>query len=213
MADFDLVSCYELIDHSLLRAQLQARVRNHDLLDLLLRCLSVWTTNASGRHLRHGIPQGPEASAFFAECLLMRFDALKFRNVKYLRYVDDIRLMAKAEIPLRRALLKLDLQSKDLGLVPQAQKISVRQASSLNDVLKSIPSGLASSESLGHTLRQRDLLSTFRASLQKRNGKWEVIDDTRFKYALLRLNPRRDVLRRIAPLLVQRPDLSWVLSI
>ena len=57
-----------------------------------------------------------------------------------------------------------------------------------------------------------DLLSTFRSSMQKRSGRWEIIDTTKFKYTLLRLSPRRDVLKRIAPLLVDRPDLSWVLS-
>jgi len=212
VADFDLVACYELIDHRLLRAQIEKRVGSPDLLNLLFKCLAIWTTNASGRHLRHGLPQGPEASAFLAECLLFQFDQLKYRNVKYLRYVDDIRLMAKSETPLRRALLSLDLKSKDLGLVPQVQKILVRSVATVDEILKSIPSGLAGSEIIGEAPSQRELLSTWRETLHRQNKTLRVTDDTKFKYVMLRLNPRREVLRRIAPLLVSRPDLSWILS-
>lgn len=47
----------------------------------------------------------------------------------------------------------------------------------------------------------------------RKQGKAWVIDDlTKFKYALNRLKPRRDVLRRIAPFLSRHPELSWVLS-
>src|SRR5205823_4045236 len=64
VADFDLVSCYELIDHNLLRSCVANRVKSQELLTLLGSCLAGWTTNSVGRHLRHGLPQGPEASAF-----------------------------------------------------------------------------------------------------------------------------------------------------
>lgn len=212
VADFDLVACYELIDHSLLCARLSDRVPYPDLIEVLQRCLRVWTTNLSGGHLRHGLPQGPEASAFLAECMLFQFDELSFRNVKYLRYVDDIRLMAKGEIPLRRALLRLDLKSKDLGLVPQAQKITVHVGASLDEILKSVPSGLAGGVKGASKAPQGDLLEVWRTTLKRKDHKLMVVDDTKFKFSLLRLNPRREVLRRIRPLLVSRPDLSWFIS-
>jgi Reverse transcriptase (RNA-dependent DNA polymerase) len=105
VADFDLVACYELIDHGILRACISQRVDSEELLDFLFnRCLPCWTTNAVERRLRHGIPQGPDASSFLAECVLFRFDSIKFKNAEYFRYVDDIRLMARGEVPLRRAL-------------------------------------------------------------------------------------------------------------
>src|SRR6266480_1342095 len=40
VADFDLVSFYELIDHTLLRAVLTKKIRNEELLELLFKCLS-----------------------------------------------------------------------------------------------------------------------------------------------------------------------------
>ena len=215
IADFDLVSFYELIEHGLLAERLRKRVRSNALLDLLLKCLRKWTSDKAGANVGHGVPQGPEPSAFLAECFLFHFDSKDYRTVKYFRYVDDIRLMAKDEALIRRALLKLDLQSKELGLVPQAQKIECRRVDDLEEVLKTIPSAIAGAagEEAGGTIKsQADLVKLFRQSLKKTSKQWVVHDPTKFKFALHRMNPRRDVLRRITPLLNARPDLSWALS-
>lgn len=212
VADFDLVACYELVDHGLLRAALAKRIKNEEFLGFLTSCLRAWTTNVDGKQLLHGLPQGPEPSAFLAECLLFRFDDLDLPAARYFRYVDDIKLMARSERPLRRALLRLDLASKDLGLVPQAQKILLSRVSSSEELRKTIPSSLGTADARGGTVRQADLMDLFRQSLRRTGGGSEVIDPTKFKFALLRLNARRDVLHRVGHLLVQRPDLAWVLG-
>jgi len=213
VADFDLVSFYELIDHEYLQQRLAKRVRNQELLQLLSDCLGIWSTRDNSAHFKHGIPQGPEASALLAECILLDFDAIGFKNVTYLRYIDDIRLMALDEIPVRRALLKLDLAAKDVGLVPQAQKINLRRVNRLSELQKSVPSGLLATRG-GRRLptRIKGLLRVFRRSLRKQGGRWRITDLTKFKFALLRLPPRKDVLRRIAPLLLHYPECSWVFS-
>jgi hypothetical protein len=213
IADFDLVSCYELIDHNLLRQQLAREIQSEEFLEFVARCLSAWTTNWSGQHLRHGVPQGPETSALLADLVLSQFDGLKFRDVQYVRYVDDIKIMAKSEAPLRRALLRLDLTSKDLGLVPQAQKISLRQVNSLDEVMKTIPSALTSVETAEVGIPKNDLMQMFRASQKKLLGRWEITDVTRFKFALTRLGPRRDILRRVGSMLAIRPDLAHYFSL
>ncbi len=125
------------VDHNLLRASLAVRVRRDThVLDLLCKCLGVWTTNASGNHVRHGVPQGPEASAFLAEVCSWQNSTTCHSRIHYLRYVDDIRLLAKDEVPIRQSMLRLDLLSKDLGLVPQALKIGVKQYKSVQEILK-----------------------------------------------------------------------------
>lgn len=214
MADFDLVSFYELIDHQLLRSRLEKRVRNTEFLDLLFTCLQGWTSHASGSHIGHGVPQGPEPSAFIAECFLFDFDKETFREARYFRYIDDIKLMSKDEVPIRRALVRLDLASKRLGLVPQAQKIECRRARSLKEVLKTIPSSLAQAgtDVTKKKTTQKKVFSAFRESLRKECKLWIIDDLTKFKYSLHRLKARRDVLRRITPFLSRHPELSWVLS-
>lgn len=208
VADFDIVSCYELIDHNLLCECIVKRVKNKELLELLRKCLAGWTTDPKDSRLRHGLPQGPEASAFLAECVLFRFDAMKFMDVVYVRYIDDIKLMAKEETPLRRALLHLDLMSKSLGLVPQAQKINLGKVNTVEDITKTIPSAVLS-QVRGGSKPQQTLYRLFCGSIKKEKGRDEIIDVTAFKFSILRLNPRRDVLKRIAPLLIRRPDCSY----
>lgn len=212
VAEFDLVSCYELIDHNLPRACIDKQVKDLDAVHLLCTCLGAWTTNSSGLHVRHGLPQGPEASAFLAECVLFRFDEAPLNNVTYLRYVDDIRMLGRDEIPLRKAMIRLDLLSKDLGLVPQAQKMGVREYGSVNEILKSVPSSLVAVRPPGALVKQKELLRMWRKSIVRRQGRWEVDDTTRFRFAVYRLAPRRPVLRRLATLLIHRPDLATTLS-
>ena len=214
VADFDLVSFYELIDHTLLRAILSKKIRSEELLELLFKCLRKWTENDQGRSLGHGIPQGPEPSAFLAECFLFRFDRLIFRGVVYLRYVDDIKLMAKDESAVRRALLRLDIESKHVGLVPQAQKIECRKVADLDELRKNIPSSVLGLTKRGRASRasQRRLTTIFYASIAKKLGTWAVTDPTKFKFALFRMNASRAILRRIAQIVPHRPDLSWLFA-
>lgn len=213
VADFDLVSFYELIDHSRLRNCLKKKVKNPELLDLLFKCLESWTMKSAGAHLRHGVPQGPEASAFLAECFLFHFDAKSY-DVTYLRYVDDIKLMAKAETSARRALLRLDLASKELGLVPQAQKIQLSKVNSLEEIQKMIPSQAASAREIisDDTLSQKNLIRMLRESIRQEGEQCIIEDTSKFKFSLLRLNPRRTILKLIAPMLDIRPDCSWVFA-
>lgn len=214
VADFDLVSFYELIDHNLLREKLLEKIKNVEILDLLFECLERWTIDAAGSHIHHGIPQGPEPSAFLAECFLFHFDTKRFKDVKYFRYVDDIKLMAKSDIPLRRALLHLDLSSKELGLVPQAQKIELRETTCLEEVLKNIPSSLVIhiEENIDNKLSQHKLLNMLRKSTKRVNKQMVIDDATKFKYSLVRIDPRKDVLKKITPLLARRPDLSGIFA-
>ena len=122
--------------------------------------------------------------------------------------------MSKDEVPIRRALVRLDLASKRLGLVPQAQKIECRRVRSLKEVLKTIPSSLAQAgtDAQRKQTTRKALLVAFHQSLKKQGKLWVIDDLSRLKYALNRLKPRRDVLRRTAPFLSRHPELSWVLS-
>jgi hypothetical protein len=177
MADFDLVSFFDLIDHKVLREILSVRVKSGEVLDLLLTCLECWTKGNPNIYSRgHGIPQGPEASAFLAEIFLHEFDQGKYGRVKYLRYVDDVKLLGKKFSSVRRALVRLDLRSKTLGLVPQAQKIELRKVTDIDAELKDVPSSIA-----GPTLprpprsvskaAQRRLERLLRRALRRRGGR------------------------------------------
>ncbi len=215
-ADFDLVAFYELIDHHLLANILIKKVKNQSSINLLTKCLDKWNLRKTGASLHHGIPQGPDASAFFAESILFKFDRVEFKDVKYFRYIDDIKLMSHNESDLRRALRNLDLLTKDYGLVPQAQKIEIRKAENKSQIIKNVPSDLLRVENLygkKRTTQQNKLiLKKLRESIKSIKGNLLITSDTIFKYSLLRTPARVDILKRIRPLLILRPDLSWVLA-
>ena len=55
------------------------------------------------------------------EVVLKYFDeAEKPKDVRYFRYVDDIRLFVRTEQALRHELVKLDVRSKEIGLLEVA---------------------------------------------------------------------------------------------
>jgi retron-type reverse transcriptase len=139
-ASFDLTACYDSIDHNVLRHMLSTIGVERDLREALTRYLSKWTATATRICHQHGIPQGPLGSGLIAETVLRHFDDQRRRrhDVKYFRYVDDIRLMARKESHLRQELVELDRLSKDVGLFPQSSKIDIHEIRNIEDELKSI---------------------------------------------------------------------------
>ncbi|QNF32758.1 hypothetical protein HUW51_08440 [Adhaeribacter swui] len=149
-ATFDLTAFYDSIDHKVLRQLLQRLGISNDFNDRLISCLEKWTchNHYSCKDQKneviyhgHGIPQGPMASGILAEVVMTHIDEgfKKLKpTIKYLRYVDDIRLMALDEYGIRSSLLKLDLLSKEIGLFPQSSKINIHKIIDLAQELKSI---------------------------------------------------------------------------
>jgi Reverse transcriptase (RNA-dependent DNA polymerase) len=218
LADFDLVSFFDLIDNKVLPEILSVRVKSGEALDLLLACLECWTKGNPNINSRgHGIPQGPEASAFLAEIFLHEFDQGKYGRVKYLRYVDDVKLLGKKFSSGRRALVRLDLRSKTLGLVPQEQKIELRKVTDIDAELQDVPGSIAGPtlprppRSVSRATR-RPFERFLRKALKRRGGQLDVKNETHVKLARNRLPPSIKTLRLVRPLLESRPDLSAVLS-
>lgn len=78
IADFDLAAFYETISHEMLVRAVFPRGGSRDLCDRIRTWLRCWTGPPGANEMDHGIPQGPLASDFLAECLLLPLDeALK----------------------------------------------------------------------------------------------------------------------------------------
>ncbi len=78
------------------------------------------------------------------ECLA-HLVGLIMRRTVYLRYVDDIKILAKTELDLRAKLVKLDIASKEIGLFPQTAKINMRKVTDPEDEIKSVSRPLETS--------------------------------------------------------------------
>jgi hypothetical protein len=116
IADFDLAAFYDSIDHDVLRHFLMRLNINEDTIVFLIDCLrnwtsTTWSTSPQNIYHGHGIPQGPLSSGMLSEAVLLHLDNAgeQGRKTIYLRYVDDIKILAKSEDELRRKLIKLDI--------------------------------------------------------------------------------------------------------
>src|ERR1051325_4293211 len=215
VAAFDLTAFYDSIDHHVLRVFLQRSGVDPDTIAFLLNNLKHWTEATwigSGRRLiyhEHGIPQGPAASGMLSEVVLQHLDRVGdsgSREVKYLRYVDDIKLMAKDEKTLRRKLVALDLAAKEVGLFPQGSKIAIRKISDPEEEIKSVSVPPEPAVALGASD------AVIRARVRVLANRGRPTDITRFKFVLPRLNPTAKTNRILYRVLENRPELSDTVS-
>jgi hypothetical protein len=211
VATFDLTAFYDSIDHNVLKIFLQRSSIDPDTTDFLLNNLRHWTeaTWSEGRRRlifhEHGIPQGPSSSGMLSEVVLQHLDSIgdrKSKDVRYLRYVDDIKIMAKDEKTLRRKLVSLDLASKEIGLFPQASKIAIREISDPEEEIKSV--SIPPEPAVLPFATQHDVQARARALANRGNP----TDTTRFKYVLPRLEPTTRTNGLLFKVLINRPELS-----
>ncbi len=209
IANFDLAAFYDSIDHHVLRHFLIALNINEDTVNFLLQCLKIWTSNtwSTGNesiYHGHGIPQGPLASGMLSEAVLQHLDLKGERGRKtiYLRYVDDIKILAKNEGDLRRKLIALDIASKEIGLFPQTAKINIRKIVDPRNEIKSI--SRPPEPSIKPVVSQNKLIP--RLLEMTRGGRVQTENVTRFKYLLAHANPSHRLNARLMAVLYRHPE-------
>jgi hypothetical protein len=123
----DLASFYDTISHDILFNQISILKNKSDEKEFLSNILSSWTFEKKYEARKHGLPQGPISSDLLAEVFLMVLDETLLNEIKYIRYVDDIRIFAKSREEAQSAALKLERTLRGMGLVPQPEKFSIQQ--------------------------------------------------------------------------------------
>jgi hypothetical protein len=211
VATFDLTAFYDSIDHHVLRVFLQRSGIDPDTITFLLANLKHWTEAAwgggSGKpiYLEHGIPQGPSPSGMLSEVVLQHLDRVgdrRSKDARYLRYVDDIKIMAKDKKTLRRKLVALDVAAKEIGLFPQGSKIAIREITDPEDEIKSV--SLPPEPAVAPFATQDIVRSRVRALANRGNPD----DTTRLKYILPRLEPTAKTNKLLLKVLINQPHLS-----
>ena len=211
VANFDLAAFYDSIDHHVLQHFLKIIGISEDTIEFLLDCLKTWTSTTWSAgpiniYHGHGIPQGPLSSGMLSEAVLMHMDKAGEQGSKtiYLRYVDDIKLLAKTEGELRRKLIKLDITAKEIGLFPQTAKINIRKILNPNEEVKSVSH--PSEPALRPVVDQEKLID--RILQLTRNGKISSGNSTRFKYLLGHARPTYRLNERILKILTKHPEFT-----
>lgn len=215
VANFDLASFYDSIDHHVLEYFLTDIEIDTELIEFLLDCLkhwtsSTWVTLPNAIYHEHGIPQGPLASGLVSEVVLKHIDDRGVRRgrVKYLRFVDDIKLFAQTESVLRQRLIGLDLASKEIGLFPQSAKVNIRKVTNAAEEIKSVsrpPEPSLKPAPNQVALRKRLLELT-------RRGKVKPGNSTRFKYLMARVEPHSSLNSRLLKVLNSQPEFYFEVS-
>jgi len=139
VAHFDLAAYYDTICHESLCKQISQN-SNNDFCSFIKKCLSSWSSE-KGKSLKHGIPQGPISSDFIGEVYLLPIDkTLHKKNIKYVRYVDDIKIFGSTREEVLEGVILLEKECKERGLIPQSKKYEIIQAQSTIEAVGKNPS-------------------------------------------------------------------------
>lgn len=212
VANFDLASFYDSIDHHVLVHFLKELKIDEETIEYLILCLRKWTSSTwsngpANIYHEHGIPQGPLPSGMLSEAVLQHLDTAGEqggRRTIYMRYVDDIKILAKTEKDLRAKLIKLDIASKEIGLFPQTSKINIRKISDPEDEIKSV--SRPPEPSLVPFVDQKKL--TARILELCRRGRVASSSSTRFKYLLANVTPSHRLNARLIKVLHSHPEYA-----
>jgi len=208
MASFDLVACYDSIDHEVLEHYLIEIGVPKNLIQQLRKCLAMWTSTEHDDRIYqgHGIPQGPMSSGLLSEVVLRAFDnERRSYGVSYIRYVDDIWFFAKNEKDLRFELVRMDRICKKVGLFPQSSKINIRQVKDIENELKTI-SGMFDNLEEVHT----DDYFKFIKQITKKD--YKIKDISKFKYCVAAAKPTSELIKRLWQIYSNHPDIYPQLS-
>jgi Reverse transcriptase (RNA-dependent DNA polymerase) len=211
IANFDLTSFYDSIDHHVLTHFLNELTIDRDTTTFLMDCLRHWTSTTwslgpTNIYHGHGIPQGPLSSGMLSEAVLLHLDEAGEQGSKtiYLRYVDDIKILAKTEDELRRKLIKLDITAKEIGLFPQTSKINIHEITDPDDEVKSVS---RPPESAVKPRLDKPRLIARILQLSK-NSTVKPEDSTRFKYLLAYAEPSHKLNSRLISVLRKQPEFA-----
>ena len=212
VGDFDLAAFYDTISHELLLKTIYPRTTSTDL-DWLAECLKTWSSDRPASGHGHGLPQGPLASDFLAECFLIPIDLALQKLQGYTRYVDDIRLFGATEDAVRSSLIELERQCRERGLIPQTGKFAIKRARNLQQALGMLPSISEPQHegASGGKISKKRARRGLRSAL---GGKpYRVIDKTRLRFVLYRAEPDTRLLNLVLRLVPRHPEHADVFFI
>ena len=205
VGDFDLAAFYDTISHELLLKTIYPRTINPDL-DWMVNCLRTWSSGHPGSGHGHGLPQGPLASDFLAECFLFPVDQALKKLAAYMRYVDDVRLMGTTEDNVRADLIELERQCRERGLIPQTGKFAIKRVHNVEEAIAMLPS-IADPQHEGDGIEKIEKETACEALLSAIGGRpYRVTDKTRLRFVLYRAEPYTVLLNLVLRLIPRHPE-------
>lgn len=216
LAEIDLTAFYDLIDHRLLRQKICSYYDDVYSLDLLEELLTSWASGNPQSAFQHGLPQGPEASAYLADLFLYEVDETMYGKpqCRYARWVDDIRIFCADRRQAEAQVAWIDQHLKQYGLVINPRKTRVIDAREDTSWLKEEssaalaltsdyaerPKGKSRKDRI-HTIAKSIFLTNCDANAGDNNATHLV------RLTLPRLMPDREVTQQVLAMYSGRADL------
>jgi len=206
IAHFDLAAYYDTISHDMLLRIVSPKKNHPETNSEVKKWFEVWSSSSSNSITSHGIPQGPIASNFLAEAFFLPIDLeLERMQIKYVRYVDDIRLFGANANEARKASITLEWLCRDRGLIPQGKKYTLSRASSPEEALGSLPSIPPTDENdEPRMMEAQEAVRIIRSCVSGRPLK--IVDKSRFRYVMYRAPKSSKVLDKVMRLLPRYPE-------
>ena len=142
MVESDISAYFENISHPLLAGHSAANASGQlHLINLLMEMLSVWATpSLTGYRPQRGIPQGNEVSSWLGTLYLVEMDAelLKLQRkglIKYVRYVDDIKVFTKDRKTARSVIFMINRILRCLQITSQSAKTEIYEGEEVRNRL------------------------------------------------------------------------------
>lgn len=145
LAVSDISAYFENIQLPLLRDQILKFLNGEQkIVNFLFRILETWGIKTpEGRSYLRGIPQGTQISSFLGNIYLVPLDSAfeefgKIHDIKYFRYMDDVKVFAKGKGVARRSILEMDRVIRQLHLNVQSAKTEILEESRNKEISRSL---------------------------------------------------------------------------
>ncbi|SDT05475.1 RNA-directed DNA polymerase [Winogradskyella sediminis] len=122
----DITGFFDTIPHSTILLELKNRNIDTKILELLSKCLNVWSGTRDSATYGVGIPQGPAGSFLIANIILDSLDRFAIKKgLHYYRFMDDIRIYGKSRNELIQNLVQIDRHLKSKSLCLNSKKTQI----------------------------------------------------------------------------------------
>ncbi|MBW9115173.1 hypothetical protein JNB88_16140 [Rhizobium cauense] len=191
----DISAYFENISLPILRDILLKRVPDeHKMVNHISTCLESWAVSThDGFRPHRGIPQGTSISSFLGNIYLIGIDNIfrefsKRYEIRYIRYMDDVRIFSKDINTARRIVFTLENAVRKFHLNLQSAKTTILSEEKGGQISKYIYDS------------RMDTISTQAEKLSKIKSKAELPGIIESCYAIARQEPENDLCEKILPI-------------
>lgn len=137
----DIVAYFENVSLEILRDEILLKYlpKEQKIINLLMHILQYWSwRSCEGKPVLRGIPQGNDVSSFLGNIYLLPLDEefVKFsknREIKYFRYMDDVKIFSKDESVARECVFVMNSILRKLHLNIQGKKTLILRDQDIKD--------------------------------------------------------------------------------